>query len=246
MKRRALSLVLALAVLLQGGCASGPRFEPIPDGAPVTVRVLKDAQADGTIQIRNEALGSDTATGAGSGLLVGGLWGLSCGPFAVLCVPLGAAAGALTGTAAGAAVGVTGALPDDKAAALRDRLARVLQSHALLAELDRNVVERAGKYWRLGTDAAATAVDVELLDLQLMSTRDERVRCQLRVRVVVRPAADAAKPRAALANQKLYEYIGPYSSLAVWLDERNDFVDTSLTSASQQIAAQIVADLALH
>jgi hypothetical protein len=46
--------------------------------------------------------------------------------------------------------------------------------------------------------------------------------------------------------QKLYEYMGPFSSLAVWMDERSDFLDTSLSSASQQIAAQIVSELALN
>ena len=83
---------------------------------------------------------------------------------------------------------------------------------------------------------------VELQDLQLVSTRDERVRCVIRVLVSVQPGdgKQAAKP-----VQKLYEYVGPFGSLAVWLDEGNDFLDTGFTSASQQIAAQIVSDLAV-
>jgi hypothetical protein len=43
----------------------------------------------------------------------------------------------------------------------------------------------------------------------------------------------------------MYQYVAPTSSLSIWLDESNDFIDTALTSASQQIATQIVSDLAM-
>jgi hypothetical protein len=46
-------------------------------------------------------------------------------------------------------------------------------------------------------------------------------------------------------EQKMYQYAAPTSSLSIWLDESNDFIDTVLTSASQQIATQIVSDLAM-
>ena len=44
-------------------------------------------------------------------------------------------------------------------------------------------------------------------------------------------------------DKTLYEYLGAYSALSVWLDDSSDFVDTSFSAASQQIAAQIVSDL---
>ena len=108
--------------------------------------------------------------------------------------------------------------------------------------MTRNVNERALKVWTPGTDASAPVVRIELQDLQLASTRDERVRCEVRVRVVVENRADKAAP----PKEKVYDYVGPFSSLAVWLDENSDFVDTSLTSASHQIAAQIISDLTVH
>jgi len=84
-------------------------------------------------------------------------------------------------------------------------------------------------------------VAVELQDIELTSTRDERVRC--RVRVLVTVSSKAVKP-AGPPQPKLYEYVGSFSSLAVWLDADSDFVETSFAGASQQIASQIVADLA--
>lgn len=53
----------------------------------------------------------------------------------------------------------------------------------------------------------------------------------------------SANGRLTSSDKKPYEYLGAYSALSVWLDEGSDFVDTSLSSASQQIAAEIVSDL---
>ncbi len=221
---------LALASLI--GCAGPPTLAPIARGEAVAITVVRSPQSDAPVRVRNEALGKDAATGAGSGALVGGLWGLGCGPFAVLCVPLGAAAGLVTGITAGAVVGVSGALADDKVEQVRDRLARQQQSRPLAAELQRAIDARAQRHWQLDASPMATAVTVELQAIELTSTRDERVRATVRVTVTARPAT------------RVYEYLGPYGSLAVWLDEGNDFIETTLAGAGQQLAAQIVADLA--
>ncbi len=225
------------------GCATSPQIIPIRSGESIAIVVAMSPQADGVIKIRNQAMGNDMSTGAGSGMVVGGLWGLVCGPFAPLCIPMGAAAGAATGTAAGALVGVTGALSEEKATQLRDRLSRLRQSHDLLDELRSNITDRARKHWTVISDLSGTSLTVELHDMQLTSTRDERIRFSLRVLVTVQTTG-AQKPSAPM--QKLYDYVGPFSNLAVWMDERSDFLDTSLSSASQQIAAQIVSELALN
>ena len=72
-----------------------------------------------------------------------------------------------------------------------------------------------------------------------MSARDEQVRCAIRVLVSV---SSSANGRVKSSDKKPYQYLGAYSALSVWLDEGSDFVDTTLSAASQQIAAQIVAD----
>jgi len=237
--RHALCATLWLSLL--SGCATAPAFKPIPSGEAVAIVVISNAAADGTVEIRNRALGDNISTGAGTGVVVGGLWGLACGPFAPLCIPLGAAAGAVTGTAAGAAIGATGALPEEKARLLRERLSRLRQSRDLLDELRSNVTERARKHWTVSPDSSGTTLKLELQDMRLASTRDEQVSLSLRVLVTMHRDGVMQKT----PPQKLYEYTGPFSSLAVWMDERSDFIDTSLSSASQQIAAQIVSELAL-
>ena len=228
-------------LFLLSGCSSAPSLPPIRHGGPVEIVMADSAPKHKAFNIHNETFSSNTGTGTTSGVLAGGLLGFTCGPLAILCVPLGALAGAITGTATGAVIGLTGALSSEKAGLLRDRLSRVQQSHGLLAELQTNITERAKKYWTLNPDASATVVGIALQEMQLSSTRDEQISILIRVQVDV---LQKGQVRSESTPKKMYEYSGPPSSLSIWLDEGNDFIDTSLTSASQQIAAQIVADLA--
>lgn len=233
----------AVALSLLGGCATAPQLTPIGKGAAVAMVVVKSPQAEGPVDIRNQSLGNETAVGAGSGAAVGGLWGLTCGPLVVFCIPLGMGIGAIYGTVAGAAVGVTSALPNNKTAQLRDRLGRAQQSHDLLDELRRNVTDSARKHWNLGPDPSATVITVELQEMIVTSTRDERVSLTVRALVSARPSGS---PPQTAPKQKLYEYVGAFSNLAVWLDEGSDLLDATLSSATRQIATQIVAELALN
>lgn len=242
-KQKAVCVLVCASVWtgLLAGCASAPKPPPIRDGEAVAFVVVAGPPADSAVRISNQALGDGIATGAGSGTVVGGLWGFACGPLAILCVPLGAMAGLATGTVAGAAVGMTGALSSEQAARVRERLGQVRRSHDLLAELQSQIASRAQRHWTVGNETSAHVVTVALQDLQLTSTRDEQLSLVMQVTVTVRLRGAGQTSTAP----KQYSYVGPFSPMAVWVDERSDFIDTSLSSASQQIAAQIVSELAL-
>jgi len=122
MHPRTMAAMAGLAALC--GCASTAQLPPIRDGSAVAIVVSMSAQARGTTDIANKALGHDASTGAATGAVAGGLWGLACGPFAIFCVPVGAGLGMLTGGVAGAGVGLTGALSNEKATQLRERIER--------------------------------------------------------------------------------------------------------------------------
>ena len=238
MYRRSICAGLVLGLL--PGCATPPPLTPLRNGVTVSFTVVRAEGSGGELSVSNQALGSGMAVGAGSGAVIGGLWGLVCGPWAVLCIPLAATAGAGAGTAVGAAVGLTGALSKDKAAQLRDRMVRAQRTHDPLDDLRRHVAEKARRYWKLDVDPPAFVVTIQLQDIQLTSTRDEQVGFWLEAHVSVRPAGQP--PASTL--ERAYRYAGPVSPLAVWLDNDSDFVDTSLSNAHSQIASQIVAELA--
>jgi hypothetical protein len=231
-----------LGLYLLAGCAVAPVLKPIPNGTPVDIVVSRAPTAGEPVPISNRAIGEGVSAGAGSGVVVGGLWGLACGPLAPLCVPLGAAAGAITGTAAGAVVGLGGALSDSQSAQLRDRLIRARQSHDIVEDLRDHVTDRARKHWPGNAQPSDTELMLELQEVQLASTRDERVSLSLQVVVTVRRIGPGQSPPP---DRKVFAYTGPFTALAVWLDERSDFIDTSLSTASQQLAAEIVSELAL-
>jgi hypothetical protein len=194
------------------------------------------------VPIRNQALRDGANAGAGSGMVVGGLWGLACGPFAPLCVPLGAAAGVVTGMAAGAVIGVTGALSQAQEQQLRARLEHTRQSHDILEDLRARLTDRARRQWVVDGPEPVSHVMLDLKSLELTSTRDERVSISLLVLVTVqRGMADPKRP----PEGKIFAYKGPLSALAIWLDERSDFIEASLSVAGQQLAAEIDSELGL-
>jgi hypothetical protein len=251
--------LLALSMLC--GCSTTAPQTTLPRGEPVTLSVKAGAALDSPVAISNQSMGKSVGTGATSGGITGGLWGLACGPFAVLCVPIGAGLGALTGTAAGALVGATGALSEAQAVQVRDRLTQLRQSHDLVADLRGRLTEGASRHWPLTSVGPATTLTVEIEELSLASTRDDRIGFYLRVVVQVTPAGQAAKVAAPAAQRtatrgaepevqarttpvpKIYDYASPMTPLSVWLDPHSDFLDTTFSTAMQQLAAQIVIEL---
>lgn len=234
------AVAVALVATSAAGCATPPpTIDRLRDGESVKL-VLARAPSDGVVSIRNASLGKSVGTGASSGSVAGGLWGLACGPFAILCVPLGAGIGALAGSAGGAVVGATASLSDDKAAQLRDRLGRSAVSHDLIEQLRTNVVERARRHWDLASDAPNFVLTIELGNVELTSTRDEQIGLVLRARADLRHVG--APPDAATTSLNL-ECSAPPGNLAIWLDEQSDFLDTVLGNCTHQLAAQLVAEM---
>jgi hypothetical protein len=221
-------------------CATAPSLKPIPAGGNVFIHVGSSKNYPGVVDVHNTAISAGASVGAGSGGLAGGLWGLSCGPWAVLCVPMGFGLGMAAGGVAGFAVGATGTLSQEKVDRVKERLVNLEQSHPLLVELRRNLEDRAQKFWTLDPASSTSSVIVELQEMKLDATRDEQLRFVFRILVSQR---EATAGRELVRNQKSYEYTTPFATMLAWMDEKNDLLDTSFKTAIQQMAAQIIADL---
>jgi hypothetical protein len=241
---RLAGVVLLMMPMVLTGCATTEQAIALKTNESLAIVVTQAPGWPGAIKVRNESVGGESPeglVGAGAGALAGGAWGLACGPLAGLCVPLGALLGADVGILAGLAVGTTAALPADKIDRLQDRMTRVLQSHDLRSELEAEVVDRAKSHWNVSSDEPAVTVEVELRDVVLSSTRDERIRCVVKAAVTVR-GGGANQTRQD--RPRAYEYVSPYGSLAAWLDEGDGLVDANLASASRHLATQIVSGIA--
>ncbi len=231
--------VLAVATVASlFGCAA-PLLPPLRRDEPPRFVVTPPAAA-GAAKIQNITVGRDAAVGSNVGAVGGALWGLSCGPFAVFCVPITMGLGAMAGSGAGAVVGLSASLPAEKAERLRARLAEVGRTHDLAQELQDQLVHRARQHWDLQTEPQGTLVEARFLELSLVSERGEQVGLVLKLGVGVKRAA-APGPVPA---ERLFVCAPVPASLAVWLDPGSDYVDLTVQACLQQLAAQIVAELA--
>jgi hypothetical protein len=223
-------------------CSTTPSLKPIPAGGHVSIHVVASQKYPGVVDVHHTAISDGASVGAGSGGLAGGVWGLTCGPLAVLCVPMGFGLGMVAGGAAGLVVGATGTLSQEKVDRVKERLVNLEQSRPLLVELRRNLENRAQKYWTLEPETSAPLVLVELQEMKLDATRDEQLRFVFRILVSQR---EITPSRELLRNQKSYEHTTPFATMQAWMDEKNDLLDTSFKTAIQQMAAQIIADLSV-
>jgi hypothetical protein len=233
-----LALWLGSAATLSG-CATPRRDEPIADGSVVALSVTKSLVAATTPIVDLTARGA-FATGVGTGTVAGLGIGLTCGPFLPFCLavtlPIGAAAGALTG----ALVAYTAELPATPAAQVRDRWTRALAARDVLADVTSALNEQARAHWTLASQGSTALVQVELQDFELTSTREQQIGFILRASVSAH--AVGGDPRVT-PKLEVYELVVPPVPLAQWLDETDAGFDRRLRLASQQFAAQIVMGL---
>jgi hypothetical protein len=207
--------------------------------APGRVRVLNESTSASSTEVR---------TGAGAGAVAGAAVGFLCGPLAPVCVPMLALHGAQVGALGGAVVGSAAALPRETAERLRERVEHALQSQDLHGLIGSDVAERMRGRWNIESDKPTTTVEIRLQEFALSSSRDQRVRCSLKVNVVIReqlmqqPEPD--RPTWLGNHPRLYEYVCPYEDLAKWLDESQGLVEANLAAASRYLAAEIVSGLA--
>ncbi len=141
--RLARNAVLACAVSLVG-CASTNQLPTL--GAHERVRIVSGIDDElGLSVTKGKVVAADTKTGAKAGMVVGAVAGLSCGPLAVLCVPLGAIIYGAQGGAIGLLVGAAKSLPSEKTEQLSSRLEELRATHDFQAELLSAVTQGAAR-----------------------------------------------------------------------------------------------------
>jgi hypothetical protein len=234
-------LLLGFVIAALLSACTTPRLVALRRGDPVSIVVTVAQDAESIANIRNKTIGQDSRTGAGIGAGLGALWGLGCGPWILLCMPVAALALGSSGAIVGAGVGVIESLPAEKQAQLESRMMRFRQPQALRDALQVSFDEQAKKHWPRGVDSSSAVVRVEMREILLNSMREERIVLVVRVRVSV-DAANSGRPNELA--QKEFEYVGQTSTLAMWMDASSDFAEKSFANAWQHLAAEIVSELA--
>lgn len=229
-----------LLVAMLAGCAA-TRLEKIEAGQEVAI-VSADRGSEGaTIEISNKVIGKDAGTGAVGGMVAFAPLGLSCGPWAPLCVPFTAMVGAGVGALGGAVVGVAESLSSETKQQLRGRLDAYREANDPRQRVVEAIADQAKAHWTITPAGSAMTVVVKLEEVSLHALREDRIALVVKAAVGIRRPGENAKTEP---DTKTFDYVGPESDVRQWIEDRNDFVARSFDHAFGHIARRVVADLA--
>jgi hypothetical protein len=225
----------AAVVLALGACASGPRIDLLAPGDDVAM-VKAGAGAGGEVRIKNDSVASDAGKGAGGGALAGAAWGLACGPFAIVCSPIGALAGAVVGGSAGAVVGSARGLTKEQRTAVNQGLRDYLTDQDLEQNLVDSLAQRVSSTLTVVPAPASNTVGLQMQSLAVAGKGSGRLNLNMRVRATVTTTDDAGR---VLERHHDFEYVGRDSPVQAWIDNSGDFMARRFQDATHTLADNI-------
>jgi hypothetical protein len=233
--------ITSLAVLLSACATSGP-VPTLPAGKSMTVAqpVIKriDSAVDSKAMRagRGAALGAVGAVGgAAVGSSMGGLLGFACGPAAIICVPVGLAAGAgiggVGGGVMGAGYGGQGGISGDKAKQFNAVAAELMDEAQLGNRLHTQFSASASEHWVLGDDGDNTVV-LEINSLQFKQLGNEEI--QLSIKAEMHVASNGRTRTVAVEQDGVRRHID------YWLDGEGGNFRAEIEDAMQAVAQTMV------
>ena len=233
-------LFTGMMFLLASGCASKPQINVLEVGDNVNIISPINEIQGAMFEISNEAVWEDAETGIASGAVMGGAWGLTCGPWVIICAPLGALVGGVSGALTGAAVGATKSLDKINTDLINRKMTDILQQNDPQEYLLAKVVERASNQYQVIHGHAEKEVTVHpgLLGLHVLS--DERLVLATKAVVSVRFTDSSGKQQT---RSKEFKYVSQPNHLDSWTAEGDEFYQLRLEDAYRTLAENIVMSL---
>ncbi len=220
-----------------------PRLD-IPRGQEIQFSVTRSAELGEGIQLSNKTLGHDAKVGANSGGLVGAAVGLSCGPYALFCVPVAGLAGMLVGGIAGLGVGAVESWPSDRVEQLRARLTRFQQTNDPATAWQSALQERVNTHWKLGANPSSISVEIELRELAIHTMRDERGALAARIQIAVATPEDRRRGTITLTRQ--FNYVGSFLGSRAWIDAPDEVLANNFRVAFQYLTDSVLSELGAY
>jgi len=179
-----------LSVTLLSGCATTSAPPTLPHGESIAIRSAEIGRVDTSVDSKAKAAGKGAAlgvVGAVGGVVLGGLGGavvgMACGPLAIFCVPMAAAAGAGAGGvtigAMGMAAGGRGGITGNKADAFNELASARIDQDEARTTLNDLFTQQAGQYWDV-QGASKNNVIVRIESLHFEQPGNEQIRLVLR------------------------------------------------------------------
>jgi hypothetical protein len=234
---KSFATVGALSVLaLISGCAAGPKIDLVAPGETLSISVAEVPDgAPGTVAVGNDAVGIDFARGAGGGMVALGAAGMSCGPWALICVPVLAVSGFVVGGAGGAIVGSFRGVDAEQKAAMLENIDTYLADNRPADAVTHRVIDRVSGRWEVVEDATENRMTIEIQRVGVDAQGGGAVTLELRVAVAVR----GTKNGKAKDVRRIFSYKGPPKPVGLWIENADGFVETEFDDAWSAVAEQI-------
>ncbi len=228
----------ALICVALAGCAA-PRVVVLA-GSELSVAVSARSPAAARADVDSKVVGKDAWAGAASGAAVGAMAAITCGPFAVFCIPFTGLLGGAVGGMAGAGVGLIENWPAERIAAMRSRINRFMENHHPVDQLQTLLAERAGGKWNVVTGPSPNKLHVDVRDFEVQLLRRDRAQLMLRIHVT----GEAKEPDGSVARSgRQFIYLGPELEAAEWIDASDEALERSFRAAYQNLVESAIAML---
>ena len=244
--KRYISIVCLVSLL--GACSNTSPLPALPAGESMAIRQPVVKRVDSAVASkalragRGAALGAVGAVGgAAVGSSMGGLLGFACGPAAIICVPLGLAAGAGIGGVGGGIVGVSygarGGISGDKAGEFNEIAAELMDETRIGNQLHGHFSTSASRYWVLREDSANIIVlEVNSLKFEQLGGED----IQLSMKAQMRVASNGGVETVSV------EQVGARRHIDYWIDREGENFQAEIDLAMREVVATMVNRLVDH
>lgn len=235
---RCLFTCFILATL--SACSSTSKLNVIQQGDSVAFVTKSYTDKILLFSVTDKGVGEDMATGGKTGVIGGAITGgLICGPWVVVCAPLLALAGAVSGTAVGAVVGTVTGLSTEEKATLTNKATTFLKSNEPQKHLLIEVKKQANKSFIVVDAPHNNEVLIHIKSFEFQSFSDGRVALALEVDVIVNYLKKGRKRK----EKNSYQYRSSPEFIESLLEGNSNFYQLIFNDAYRTIAENIVRTL---
>ena len=236
---------VVLPVFLLSACVSNSPQPSLAQGESIFVHTLLVKGFDVTVDSKTKRAGKGTALGvvgvvggATVGGVAGALFGLGCGPLAIVCSPLFAAAGigvgGVGGGVAGATYGGRYGISGDKAKLFNEMTERLIDKSVLETQLGYQFVKQAGRHWIVESDSPNT-VTIYVRSLRFEQTSDEMIQLVIRAEMEV-------QFESGIGHYE-FDHAGRTQHVDDWLTNDGESFPFEVDAAIQKLADGMVEQL---
>ena len=236
--KRSVHIPLVLVMLFVTGCASRSPISQLNQGDELSVHTPSAEFNNTDVDVRDEIVNETTAVGVRGGAGLGMLAGLACGPFVLLCMPVGFFAGGVVGGVTGMVVGASSTLDKETVEKISNDFNKSMESQDIYNKLVNQVRNRSGRVFTVREETDTNRVVVSIPKI-LLRSYDEGITLYMVATVELTYQDDDEK----VMKTALFEYESVPIQADSWVAADESFYTQLFGTANHYLSEQIVMNL---